>query len=109
MTNGLGVNEMDVVLREMSEQEINDLFWELQTGYREKKIKLGHCTTEEQETALRDDMLMDNLYYMKAMKELKDRYQREAERCWRKFDDEAEAYMEKLIRALNSQMQNGVK
>jgi len=102
MTEGLGIQEMDVVLREMSEQELLEVMQDLQDKYKEKRIKLGHCTTQEQETAMRDDMLMDNLYYMKAMKHLKDLYQRKASEYWRKFDHEAEEYMRKLIENLNS-------
>lgn len=107
--NGLGINEMDVVLREMSEQEIQALFGEIQKSYNEKRVRLGHCTDVKEEMAVRDDMLMDNLYYMKAMKELKDRYQRQAQDYWRKFDDEAEEYMRKLIDNLNDQMNKGIK
>jgi len=97
----LGIEEMDVVLSEMSEQEVYYLMNDLQQGYRGKKVSLGHALTEEEEARIRDDLLTDNMLYMKAMKELKDRYQRLASAAWRKFDDEAEEYIRRVQQKLS--------
>jgi len=97
----LGIEEMDVVLSEMSEQEVYDLMNDLQQGYRGKRIKLGHALTEEEEIRMRDDMLSDNMLYMKAMKELKDRYAKLASEAWKKFDDEAEEYIRRIRQNLS--------
>jgi len=102
----LGIDEMDVVLSEMSEQEVHDLMDNLQTGYKNKKVSLGHALTDEQETRIRDDLLSDNLLYMKALQELKNRYQRLASEAWRKFDDEAEEYIRKLKQNLSDGYRN---
>jgi len=92
----LGIDEMDVVLSQMSETEVNELMQELQTGYSKKRISLGHAVTEEEESRIRDDLLSDNMLYMKALKELKDRYEKMASDAWRKFDHEAEEYIRHL-------------
>jgi len=102
----LGIEEMDVVLSEMSEQEVYDLMNDLQQGYRKKKISLGHAVTEEEETRIRDDLLSDNMLYMKAMKELKDRYEKMASDAWRKFDHEAEEYIRHLRKHLSDAYRN---
>lgn len=102
----LGVDEMDVVLSEMSEEDINQLMQDLQEGYSKKRISLGHTVTEEEESRVRDDLLSDNMLYMKAMKELKDRYEKMASEAWRKFDFEAEEYIRYLQKHLSDAYRN---
>ena len=102
----LGIDEMDIVLSQMSEQELYELMNDLQQGYRHKKISLGHALTKEEETRIRDDLLSDNMLYMKAMKELKDRYEKMASEAWRKFDYEAEEYIRKLRQNLSDGYRN---
>jgi len=102
----LGIDEMDVVLSEMSEEEVYELMNGLQQGYRNKKVSLGHAVTEEEETRIRDDLLSDNMLYMKALQELKNRYQRLASEAWRKFDDEAEEYIRHLRKHLSDAYRN---
>jgi len=102
----LGIDEMNVVLSEMSEEEVNELMLDLQTGYKKKRVSLGHALTEEEETRIRDDLLSDNMLYMKAMKELKDRYEKMASDAWRKFDYEAEEYIRHLQKHLSDGYRN---
>ena len=98
----LGIEEMDVVLSQMSTEEIDQLMTDLQQGYNSKRVRLGHALTEKEERQKRDDLLSDSVLYMKAMKELKDRYERQASEAWRKFDDEAEAYIEKMKQSISN-------
>jgi len=99
----LGIDEMDIVLSEMSESEIKETMDNLTIGYKEKRIKLGHALTEEEETRIRDDLLSDNIMYLKALKEIKNRYQRQASEAWRAFDDESDEWIQKIRNKLSEE------
>jgi L-lactate utilization protein LutC len=97
----LSIDEMDVVIREMSETELTEVMEQLKKEYRQKRVSLGHAITEKEEQKKRDDLLSDNIMFIKCMQELKDRYERQASEAWRKFDHEAEEFINKMLRNLS--------
>jgi len=97
----LSLDEMDVVIREMSESELTEVMERLKKEYRQKRVSLGHAITEKEEQNKRDDLLSDNIMFIKCMQELKDRYERQASEAWRKFDHEAEEFINKMLRNLS--------
>ena len=101
MMSDLTIEEMRIQAEQMSEQDLEKLMLKLQSTYSRKQVSLGHSLTEQEEQSKKVDMLSDNAYYMIAYKELIKRQRAKVAEAWKMFDDEAEAYIEKVQRHID--------
>ena len=103
----LSVEEMRIQAEQMSVDDLTAMLERLVAEYPKKQVSLGHSVEQQEEDRKRVDMLYDNIYYMVIYKELLARYQKQAADAWRKFDDESEAYIQKMINQVKENYGNG--
>lgn len=104
----LTIEEMKLQASMLDEADLEDILIRLSRDYPKKQVSLGHSVSEEEEARKKVDMLTDNAFYMIAYRELMARYQRKAEEAWRKFDDESEAYIQKVIEHIKEKYGNDI-
>lgn len=107
LMSDLSVEEMRVQASSLSTDDLKKTLERLQREYPMKQVSLGHSVEQDEEDRKRVDMLYDNIYYMVIYKELIGRYQKQAVEAWRKFDEESEAYIEKMIIQTKEKFNNG--
>jgi hypothetical protein len=105
----LSFEEIEVQVKQMSDDDLTALLAKLQADYKKKQISLGHAVNQKEEDAKRMDMLMDNALFMRAYKEIGERNATKMTEAWRKFDDEAEEYIRKVQEHVKEKFSNGLK
>jgi len=105
----LSFEEIEVEVKQMSDDDLTALLAKLQADYKKKQISLGHAINQKEEDAKRMDMLMDNALFMRAYKEIGERNATTMTEAWRKFDDEAEEYIRQVQEHVTEKFSNGIK
>jgi len=105
----LSFEEIEVQVKQMSDEDLLGLLEKLQQDYKKKQISLGHSVEQKEEDAKRIDMLMDNALFMRAYKEIGDRSRQQMSEAWRQFDEEAEEYIRKIQQHIKEKFYNGIK
>jgi hemerythrin-like domain-containing protein len=105
----LSFEEIEVQVKQMSDEDLLSLLERLQADYSKKQISLGHSITQEEEDRKRIDMMTDNALFMRAYKEIGERQAQKMSEAWRRFDDEAEEYIRRIKQHIEEKFSNGLK